>query len=140
LADRFADFGHAAHALARQLSIFDPSLCERIESLFDYKLTRLRFWLKVLGEASVTIATMKSLAKIDKILSGTSSDLWPPYEQELKPIAESFSLNDESAVRAAVADGYRKTEELQSLVDSLAQFIKTHCEFVDLFPDVEPRW
>jgi hypothetical protein len=139
LVNRFQDFAETAKALGRKLRVFDQDLSNKISDLLGWKGEQSAFWLHVLRKASNTIATKKRLAKVDKILSCSSHHkISTRFEDPVpKLTVESFSLNDEPAVRAAVANGYRKTEELQSLADSLAQFIKIHCEFVDLFPDDE---
>jgi hypothetical protein len=117
----------------RGVGIFDEELRRLIERYSIGKGARLRYWNSVLTTAA---GTMRDTAQLPDLRAAfdraeATHDLWGArVERNFQAL---MSLHDESAVQAAVADAEARIRELDLVAQRLAAFIRSHCEFADLF-------
>lgn len=132
-------FAHLVRALrdhSARLQIFDPQVAEKLIQVVGFKLERLRFWLEILRQNRRRLKAKNQLYRLEKLrLPGKSYFfLTDPGElsKHLKK-AGTLSLYDEAAVTQLVREAELRISEIKSVNSQLAEFIKAHCSYADLF-------
>jgi hypothetical protein len=133
LRQEFAKFAWSAEECGDQLSIYNRELARAVRQLVGMKHMRLDFWNAVFKAASQQIETSRNLAKFNLEQFRHSSFFYHRAGQMTEQEG-SISLDDPAAVREAVSIGLHGISALESTASELAEFIKSNCEFADLFP------
>jgi hypothetical protein len=96
------------------------------------KHQRLHFWIVILEKAGQKLKSEKKLAKASdfEILK---TQHYLPFQRELE-FEASISLDDVSTIKSEIRGGKERLEMLIGLNADIAGFIRTHCEYADMFP------
>ncbi|HYJ88378.1 MAG TPA: hypothetical protein VEW46_20095 [Pyrinomonadaceae bacterium] len=129
LASCLLEFLQDIQACERQLSVFDSNLHWAISEIVDMKGERLRMWRKIFEQAKLKLRDDNVLSRIadNEFLSRSY------YGRREEIPLVSVSLDDSAGVAAMILQGRSFVVEIVVVQEELAEFIKQHCKFVDLF-------
>jgi len=134
LVEQFEEFAFAAHACARRIQIYDSTLCAAIIRIYDIKSGRLNAWLGVFRAAGEQLRAKGRLARLAAILKKMETH-WHLLDVGPLVFDDSISLDDVESLQRVVDDANQCTAQIRATMNSLGDFIKEQCDFVDLFPD-----